>query len=166
MYGGGDTIGCGWSLETGTVFFTLNGEYLGPAFEDIRGRWYPAFGTDERCKGKANFGAEPFMYEEMTKFYQQAGLDKIIRERAEKGVVERKEAREKKAAEDAKKKEAEEEEEGEEEEEEEGEDVEGEGEGGKALDGQAEKPETTEQIGPKPYIGPGSDQFVASISPV
>ncbi|KAK6360084.1 hypothetical protein TWF730_006238 [Orbilia blumenaviensis] len=64
-YGEGDTIGCGYAMEEGKIFYTLNGKYLGTAFEDVRGRLYPSFGCYNRCKGKVNFGAEPFLFEDL-----------------------------------------------------------------------------------------------------
>ncbi|KAK6501013.1 hypothetical protein TWF506_003768 [Arthrobotrys conoides] len=64
-YDKGDTIGCGYAVEDGKIFYTLNGTYLGTAFEDVRGRLYPSFGSYNKCKGKVNFGKEPFLFEDM-----------------------------------------------------------------------------------------------------
>lgn len=64
-YGKGDTVGCGYAMEEGKIFYTLNGKYLGTAFEDVRGRLYPSFGSYNKCKGKVNFGAEPFLFEDV-----------------------------------------------------------------------------------------------------
>ncbi|KAK6504560.1 hypothetical protein TWF481_006501 [Arthrobotrys musiformis] len=64
-YGKGDTVGCGYSVEEGKIFYTLNGDYLGTAFEDVRGRLYPAFGSYNKCKGRFNFGAQPFLFEDL-----------------------------------------------------------------------------------------------------
>ncbi|KAK6526508.1 hypothetical protein TWF694_005091 [Orbilia ellipsospora] len=64
-FANGDTIGSGYSLETGVIFYTINGRYLGAVFEDVRGRLWPAIGSYSPCKGTVNFGAEPFMFEEM-----------------------------------------------------------------------------------------------------
>ncbi|KAK6537235.1 hypothetical protein TWF694_011431 [Orbilia ellipsospora] len=62
-YRGGDTIGCGYSMEAGRIFYTLNGKFLGIAFENVRGRLHPTIGATVECKGKVNFGNEPFMFE-------------------------------------------------------------------------------------------------------
>ncbi|KAF3098916.1 hypothetical protein TWF102_005959 [Orbilia oligospora] len=64
-YDKGDTIGCGYAVEEGKIFYTLNGTYLGTAFEDVRGRLYPSFGSYNKCKGKVNFGTEPFLFEDL-----------------------------------------------------------------------------------------------------
>ncbi|EPS44961.1 hypothetical protein H072_946 [Dactylellina haptotyla CBS 200.50] len=64
-FGKGDVIGSGYSMETGVIFYTLNGRYLGGVFKDVRGRLYPALGTTASCKGRVNFGTEPFVFEEM-----------------------------------------------------------------------------------------------------
>ncbi|EPS43039.1 hypothetical protein H072_2973 [Dactylellina haptotyla CBS 200.50] len=66
----GDTIGAGYSMHDGIIFYTHNGRYLGTAYEDIRGRLYPAFGSFTPCKGRVNFGASPFMFEEMREHYK------------------------------------------------------------------------------------------------
>ncbi|KAF3932534.1 Ankyrin-3 [Dactylellina cionopaga] len=68
-FGKGDTVGCGYSMDDGVIFYTLNGKYLGTAFDDVRGRLYPAFGSYVACKGRVNFGAEPFAFEDMTEYY-------------------------------------------------------------------------------------------------
>ncbi|KAK6528584.1 hypothetical protein TWF281_009823 [Arthrobotrys megalospora] len=64
-YGKGDTVGCGYAMEEGKIFYTLNGKYLGTAFEDVRGRLYPSFGSYSICKGSVNFGAKPFLFEDL-----------------------------------------------------------------------------------------------------
>lgn len=71
MFGSGDTIGCGYSLMEGKIFYTLNGEYLGTAFDDVRGRLYPGIGCYTPCKGRVNFGRdiEPFMFKDMRYFH-------------------------------------------------------------------------------------------------
>jgi len=66
-YGKDDTIGLGWDLTSGLVFFTKNGHELGAPFRDIRGKLYPVLGLDTSgSKLKANFGQEPFKYQHFT----------------------------------------------------------------------------------------------------
>jgi hypothetical protein len=64
-YGPGDTVGCGWNQNDGTVFFTLNGEYLGVAFHNVFGRMVPSAcivgSTDTSIV--ANFGQRPFVFD-------------------------------------------------------------------------------------------------------
>jgi len=58
----GDTIGCGYSADTGFVFFTKNGEFLGNAFTGIRHVWFPSIGADGKCEVDVNFGSKTFVY--------------------------------------------------------------------------------------------------------
>jgi hypothetical protein len=59
-----ETIGCGVDLQSGMVFFTLNGEYLGKAAKiDVStSRWFPAISF--RCESRVvvNFGQSPFYF--------------------------------------------------------------------------------------------------------
>ncbi|KAK6530246.1 hypothetical protein TWF694_003610 [Orbilia ellipsospora] len=64
-FGKGDTIGCGIDVSQGLIFYTLNGEYAGVAFENVHGRWYGCISAAEHCKGKVNLGQKPFVFEEM-----------------------------------------------------------------------------------------------------
>ena len=45
-FGVGDTVGCGWLLRTGELFFTLNGRHLGICGADVRGALCPAVDCD------------------------------------------------------------------------------------------------------------------------
>ncbi|KAI8076444.1 concanavalin A-like lectin/glucanase domain-containing protein [Gilbertella persicaria] len=59
----GDTVGCGYCPETGNVFFTLNGQWLGYAFQGLKRHYYFAsIGTDGPAQIKVNFGHSPFQY--------------------------------------------------------------------------------------------------------
>eukprot|EP00908_Phaeocystis_cordata_P005071 Transcript_15501.p1 GENE.Transcript_15501~~Transcript_15501.p1 ORF type:complete len:368 (-),score=111.46 Transcript_15501:154-1257(-) len=61
----GDVVGCGISTASRRVFFTLNGEYLGPAFT-ARPQQLPLFpvvGIDSFAPVRFNFGAEPFAFD-------------------------------------------------------------------------------------------------------
>ena len=76
-----DVVGCGWNPNEGTVFFTKNGKYLGTAFKNVYGTFYPAIGvqlldskllTSSQLDGvtsdvvtsiSVNFGQIPFLFE-------------------------------------------------------------------------------------------------------
>ncbi|KAI8363804.1 concanavalin A-like lectin/glucanase domain-containing protein [Choanephora cucurbitarum] len=59
----GDTVGCGYCPEQGQVFFTLNGQWLGHAFQGLKRHYYYAsVGTDGPAKIQVNFGQLPFSY--------------------------------------------------------------------------------------------------------
>ncbi|KAL6051777.1 putative SWIM zinc finger domain-containing protein, partial [Balamuthia mandrillaris] len=64
--GVGDVIGCGWSHRLGILFFTKNGQTLGPAFDNVNGRFSPALWiATDRCRVVVNFGQERFYYNYM-----------------------------------------------------------------------------------------------------
>ncbi|PKK63792.1 hypothetical protein RhiirC2_788406 [Rhizophagus irregularis] len=58
-----DIIGCGYCPNTGQVFFTTNGKYLGVAYTGLfHTTWYPTIGSNGVCSLKVNFGQEEFKY--------------------------------------------------------------------------------------------------------
>lgn len=64
-YGTGDVIGCGVDFRDMSAFYTMNGIYLGIAFEDIYDTdIYPFVGFKTAGeKIEANFGKKPFLYD-------------------------------------------------------------------------------------------------------
>eukprot|EP01119_Soliformovum_irregulare_P010328 TRINITY_DN2538_c2_g1_i2.p1 TRINITY_DN2538_c2_g1~~TRINITY_DN2538_c2_g1_i2.p1 ORF type:complete len:2760 (-),score=753.14 TRINITY_DN2538_c2_g1_i2:11-8005(-) len=59
-----DVIGCGWNSKEGTVFYTKNGRYLGTAFRNVYGRFYPAVGVNSRgAQINVNFGQSQFTFD-------------------------------------------------------------------------------------------------------
>ncbi|KAK6506736.1 hypothetical protein TWF481_005195 [Arthrobotrys musiformis] len=67
-FGKGDTVGCGFDTNQGLIFYTLNGEYAGVAFENVHGRLYGTVSLGMDCRGKVNLGREPFMFKEMNEY--------------------------------------------------------------------------------------------------
>ncbi|KAK1240317.1 hypothetical protein MKX08_007759, partial [Trichoderma sp. CBMAI-0020] len=66
QYSEEDIVGCGVDFDQEVAFFTLNGKYLGIAFEGIKGKLYPAVSFDfasEGCRVMANFGQKPFLFD-------------------------------------------------------------------------------------------------------
>lgn len=59
----GDTVGCLWDRQSGTVAFTRNGKYLGIAATDVWGVFAPAVSSENQAAGiTMNFGGAPFMW--------------------------------------------------------------------------------------------------------
>eukprot|EP01041_Mallomonas_annulata_P003242 gene3242-6415_t len=63
-FSSGDVIGCGMNFATRTIFFTLNGTYLGDAFCNVSDglTLYPTVGIDANVTLHFNFGKESFMF--------------------------------------------------------------------------------------------------------
>jgi len=62
-----DIVGCGWEPSSQKVFYTLNGKYLGVAFENVVGSFYVAVGLHTHgARIKVNFGQEPFFFDTHT----------------------------------------------------------------------------------------------------
>ena len=67
-FGPGDTVGCGYNYIARSIFFTLNGTFLGTAFQDVDlslhkdGCLYPTVGMDSTCEIQFNFGQTPFQF--------------------------------------------------------------------------------------------------------
>jgi len=78
-YGEGDTVGCGVNYESGGIFFTLNGNFLGYAWEEIQvvqdGKkdLFPTVGVDSNSPLVCNFGdVRPFVFD-FAKFVANKG---------------------------------------------------------------------------------------------
>jgi len=58
------TVGCGLDYARKEIFFTLNGEYLGVAFDSVIASTplYPTVGIDSRHPVSLNFGEAPFAF--------------------------------------------------------------------------------------------------------
>uniref|UniRef100_A0A7S1BCG0 B30.2/SPRY domain-containing protein n=1 Tax=Corethron hystrix TaxID=216773 RepID=A0A7S1BCG0_9STRA len=64
-FGVGDTVGCGIDYTNRSIFYTLNGIFLGNAFEeiDITQKFFPTVGVDCNCPFQCNFGESPFVFD-------------------------------------------------------------------------------------------------------
>ncbi|KAH8834895.1 hypothetical protein DL96DRAFT_1572181 [Flagelloscypha sp. PMI_526] len=65
-FGTGDVIGCGIDFSSGRAFYTRNGAFLGPVFENVgkNCELYPTIGMRHHGESIfANFGHEPFVYD-------------------------------------------------------------------------------------------------------
>jgi hypothetical protein len=61
-FGIGDIVGCGLRYDQNEIFFTLNGAYLGVAFSNVTGKFYPTVGIDANVQVLFNFGLLPFAF--------------------------------------------------------------------------------------------------------
>eukprot|EP01087_Luapelamoeba_hula_P010094 TRINITY_DN2658_c0_g1_i4.p1 TRINITY_DN2658_c0_g1~~TRINITY_DN2658_c0_g1_i4.p1 ORF type:complete len:3811 (+),score=698.07 TRINITY_DN2658_c0_g1_i4:295-11727(+) len=60
----GDVVGCRWDIRNKRIFFTKNGETLGPAFDSVSGRFVPVVWVrSNHVRVEVNFGHEPFVYD-------------------------------------------------------------------------------------------------------
>ncbi|CAI4215199.1 unnamed protein product [Parascedosporium putredinis] len=60
----GDVVGCGVNFNAGYIFFTRNGDNLGAAFQDVKGKLYPSVGLKKYGEHvRVNFGQIPFVFD-------------------------------------------------------------------------------------------------------
>ncbi|KAI9020203.1 concanavalin A-like lectin/glucanase domain-containing protein [Phycomyces nitens] len=63
QWGFGETVGCRYDPDHGSVSFTLNGNPLGTAFRLLEQRfYYPSFGSDKPSRFFVNFGSQSFVH--------------------------------------------------------------------------------------------------------
>lgn len=62
QFGIDDVVGCGLRYDRNEIFFTLNGRYLGVAFANVNGKFYPTVGIDAKVQITFNFGLLPFAF--------------------------------------------------------------------------------------------------------
>lgn len=67
-YGTGDTVGCGIDYANQSIFFCLNGQFLGYAFEKVDLSLIPVIGVDTHIPIGCNFGERPFVFDVSTPF--------------------------------------------------------------------------------------------------
>ncbi|KAG0749215.1 hypothetical protein G6F57_005611 [Rhizopus arrhizus] len=58
----GDVVGIGYLYQSGTVFFTKNGQNLGKALIGFKYPIYPIIGASGPCQMAANFGLQEFLF--------------------------------------------------------------------------------------------------------
>jgi hypothetical protein len=81
-------IGCGWNQDEQTIYFTMDGEDLGPAFHNVfpnNERVVPAVAGGKSVRMNINFGQEPFKYN----LTASAALDEATKEKKRQEADER-----------------------------------------------------------------------------
>eukprot|EP01125_Pyxidicula_operculata_P006688 TRINITY_DN229_c1_g1_i2.p1 TRINITY_DN229_c1_g1~~TRINITY_DN229_c1_g1_i2.p1 ORF type:complete len:4506 (-),score=1363.41 TRINITY_DN229_c1_g1_i2:44-12730(-) len=81
-------IGCGWDSQSKTIYFTHNGEDMGPAFENVTfpsDRVVPVIGIGKGVKVTVNFGQSEFTYN----LESASTLDEETKKQRKKEVEER-----------------------------------------------------------------------------
>jgi hypothetical protein len=78
-FGAGDVIGCGLDYTTASIFYTINGKSLGPAFfldaDELQSDWYPTVGVDTNSLIQCNFGTDrPFCFNLQAMIEEQRDL--------------------------------------------------------------------------------------------
>ncbi|ORX92205.1 SPRY-domain-containing protein, partial [Basidiobolus meristosporus CBS 931.73] len=64
LYGVGDVIGCGYRAQSGSIFFTRNGERFKPAVNGFYYGIYPSIAANGPCTLQVNFGQLGFVFVE------------------------------------------------------------------------------------------------------
>jgi hypothetical protein len=75
-FGVGDTVGCGVDYQTESIFYTLNGPFLGNAFKGLPKEMllqdlYPLVGINTQCPVSLNFGTEQAFQFDLTSMVLQ-----------------------------------------------------------------------------------------------
>jgi len=73
QFGCNDVVGCGVNHNDNTIFYTLNGAFLGVAFTDApcNKELYPTVGIDANVSVQLNFGLKPFQFNLVQHLHQQ-----------------------------------------------------------------------------------------------